>query len=74
VTGLIVGAAFNDETSLSGVLAMVMARVKHIGIRYAMFMYPFTTNMVKTTQIHSMRCEDIARIDPTQRNSDPPCT
>jgi len=51
---------------------MVMARVKPIAINYAMFVNPFATNVVKTAQIHSWWYEEIARIDPAQRNSDPP--
>jgi hypothetical protein len=48
VTGLIVGAEYNAQTTLSGVPVMVMARVKPIAINYAMFVHPFTTNAVKT--------------------------
>jgi len=73
VTGLIVGTEYNAQTTLSGILAMVMARVKPIAINYAMFVNPFATNAVKTTQIHSWWYEEITRIDPAQRNSDPPC-
>jgi len=72
VTGLIVGAEYNAQTTLSGVPAMVMADVKPIAINYAMFVNPFATNAVKTAQIHSWWYEEIARIDPAQRNSDPP--
>jgi hypothetical protein len=72
VTGLIVGAEYNAQTTLSGVPAMVMARVKPIAMNYAMFVNPFATNAVKTAQIHSWWYEEIARIDPAQRNSDPP--
>jgi hypothetical protein len=73
VTGLIVGAEYNAQTTLSGVSVMVMAPVKAIAINYAMFVNPFATNGVKTAQIHSWWYEEIARIDPAQRNSDPPC-
>jgi len=72
VTGLIVGAEDNAQTTLSGVPAMVMARVKPIPIDNAMFVNPFATNAVKTAQIHSWWYEEIARIDPAQRNSHPP--
>jgi len=72
VTGLVVVAEYNAQTTLSGVPAMVMARVKHIAIDYVMFVNPFATNAVKTAQIHSWWYEEIARIDPAQRNSDPP--
>jgi len=51
---------------------MVMACVKPIAINYGMFVNPFATNAVKTAQIHSWWYEEIARIDPAQRNSDPP--
>jgi len=72
VTGLIVGAEYNAQTTLSGVLAMVMAHVKPIANNYAMFVNPLATNAVKTAQIHSWWYEEIAWIDPAQRNSDPP--
>ena len=68
-----VGAEYNAQTTLSGVPAMVMARVKPIAMNYAMFVNSFATNEVKTAQIHSWWYEEIARIDPAQRNSDPPC-
>ena len=51
---------------------MVMARVKPIAINYVMFVNRVATNAVKTAQIHSWWYEEIARIDPAQRNSDPP--
>jgi len=51
---------------------MIMACVKPIARRYEMFVNPFATNAVKTTQIHSWWYEEIARMDPAQRNSDPP--
>jgi hypothetical protein len=73
VTGLIVVTEYNAQTTLSGVQAMVMARVKPIAINYAMFVNPFAMNAVKTAQIHSWWYAEIARIDPAQRNSDPPC-
>jgi len=72
VTGLIVGAECNAQIILSGVTVMVMARVKPISINCAMFVNPFATNSVKTTQIHSWWYEEISRIDTAQRNSDPP--
>ena len=73
VTGLIVGAEYNAQTTLSGIPGMVMARVKPIAMNYAMFVNPFPTNAVKTAQIHSWWYEEITRIHPAQRNSDPPC-
>jgi len=51
---------------------MVMAHVKPIANNYAMFVNPLATNAVKTAQIHSWWYEEIAWIDPAQRNSDPP--
>ena len=72
VTGLIAGAEFNAQITLSGVPAMVMARVKPIAIKYVMIVNPFSTDAVKTAQIHSWWYEEFARIDPAQRNSDPP--
>jgi hypothetical protein len=71
VTGLIVGTEYNTQTTLSGVPARVMAPVKPIAINYVMFVNPFATNAVKTTQIYSWWYEEIARIDPAHRNSDP---
>jgi len=71
VTGLIVGTEYNAQTMLPGVPAMVMSHVKPIAINYVMFVNSFATNAVKTAQIHSWWYEEIARIDPTQRNSDP---
>jgi len=53
MTGLIVGAAYNVQTTLSGVLAMVMVCVKPIAINYVMFVNPFASNAVKTALIHS---------------------
>jgi len=53
VTGLIVGAEYNTQATLSGIPAMVMARVKLIAINYAMLGIPFATNTVKTAKIHS---------------------
>jgi hypothetical protein len=73
MTGLIIGAEYNAQTTLSGIPAMVMARVKPIAINYAMFVNPFATNALKTAQIYSWWYEEIARVDPSQRNSDPPC-
>jgi len=72
VTGLIVGTEFNAQTFLSGIPATVMARIKPIAINYTMFVNPFATNVVKTTQIHSWWYEEIVRIDPAQRISDRP--
>jgi len=57
---------------ISGVPAMVMEHVKPIVINYTIVVNPFATNVVNTTQIHSRQYEKIARIDPAQRNSDPP--
>jgi hypothetical protein len=68
VVGLIVGAEFNAQTTLSAVPPMVMARVKPIAIHYTMLVNPFATNAVKTTQNHSWWYEEIARMDPAQRN------
>jgi len=51
-----------------------MACVKPIAINSVMLVNPFATNAVKTAQIHSWWYEEIARIDPAQRNSDPPRT
>jgi len=72
VTGLIIGAEYNAQKTVSGVPAMGMACVMPIGINYVMFVNLFATNAVKTPQIHSWWYGKIARIYPEQRNSDPP--
>jgi hypothetical protein len=72
VTGIIVSGEYNVQTTFSGVPAMVTAHVEPIAMNYAMFVNPFATNAVKTAQIHSWWYEEITRIDPAQRNSDPP--
>jgi len=72
MTGLLVGTDYNSQTTLSGILAMVMACVKPVAINYGIFVNPFATNAVKTAQIASCWYEDIARINPAQRNSYPP--
>ena len=71
MTGLIVGPEDSTQKTLSGAPAMVMAHVKPLAMNYAMFVNPFTTNVVKSTQIHSWWYEDITWIDAAQRNSDP---
>jgi len=53
MTGLIAGAAYNAQSTLSGVPAMIMAYVKPIAINHAMFVNPIAINVVKTAQIHS---------------------
>jgi len=50
---------------------MVMAWMKSIAIKNAAFANPFAMNAVMTAQIHIWCCEEITRIDPAQRNSDP---
>jgi len=72
VTGIIAGAEYNAQTTLSGILAMVMARVKPIAINCGMSVNPFAKNAAKTAQIHSWCYEEIARTDPAQKNSYPP--
>jgi len=72
VPGLNVGAEYNAQMTFSGVSAMAMAGVKPIAINCAMLVNPVATNAVKTAQLHSWWYEDIARIDPAQRYSDPP--
>jgi len=72
VTDLVVDAAYNAQTTPSGILAMVMSCVKHIPIKNTvMIMNPLATYVVKTTQIHSWWYEEIARINLDQRNFDP---
>jgi hypothetical protein len=72
VTGLIVGAEYNPQTTIQGDLAMVMSHVKPIAIEKVMFLNPAVMNAVKTAHTHSSWYEAIARIDPAERISDPP--
>jgi len=72
VTGLIVGTECNAQTTCSCDPAMVMARGKPVAINYTMTENPLAMNAVKTAQSHSWWYEEIARIDPAERNSDPP--
>jgi len=48
-----------------------MLAVNPIVITHVMFVNPFAMNAVKTTQMHGWWHEEIARINPAQRNSDP---
>lgn len=54
LTDLIVSAEYNAQATLSVVHAILMACGKHIAINYAMCVNPFATNLVKTTQVHSL--------------------
>jgi len=49
-----------------------MASVKPIAVNYMMFVNPFAANGVKTAQIHSWWYEEITRIVPAQKISNPP--
>jgi len=69
VTGLIVGAEYNTQTSLPGIQGMVMGHVQPIVMDYAMFVNPIATNGMKTAQPHSWWYGEIAWIDPAQKNS-----
>ena len=71
VTGLILGAEYIAQTTISCILATVLACVKPSVINYVMFANPFAMNVVKTTQIQRWWYEEIAKIDTAQRNSDP---
>ena len=73
MNGLIVRAEYNDQTTHSGILAMAVVCGKSIAINYVMFVISFAMNVVKPAHIHSYWYEEIARIDPAQRNSHPPC-
>jgi hypothetical protein len=53
MTGLIVLAKYNAQTTLSCVAAMVMARVKPEAINDVMFVNHLATNWVMTVQIDS---------------------
>jgi len=72
MTGLIACTDYNAQTTLSGVRVIFMARVKPIAFNYVMFVNQFDPNVVRTAQIHSCWYEEIAKIDPAQRNTDPP--
>jgi len=63
MTGLIITAEYNPQTTISGVPAMLMACEKPIAIDYAMFVNPFATNAVNTAHIHSWWYRVIARSD-----------
>jgi len=69
--GLMVSEGYKAQTTISAIPVMVMACVKPIAINYVMFVNLLAKNAVKTPQIHSWWYEEIARIDPAQRNSDP---
>jgi len=71
VTGRMVSAEYTAQKTISGVPAMVMSPVKPKAINYSMFAIPFATNGAKISHIPSWWSEEIARIDPAQRNSDP---
>lgn len=73
MTGLIVGAEYTTQRTLSHVPAMFMSCVKTIAIIHVMFVNPFPTNAVETAQIHCWWYEEIIRIDPAQKDSDLPC-
>ena len=73
VTGLMVRTVYDSEIALCHFPAIIMAHVKPRGINYSMSVNLFATNAVKTAQMLSWWHEEIARIDPAQRNSDPPC-
>ena len=73
MNGLIVCAEYNTQTTRSSVPAMVTVRAKRIAINYAMFLNPIATNAVKTAQSNCWWFEELSRIVPGQRNSDPPC-
>jgi hypothetical protein len=51
-----------------------MASVKPIAINYAIFVNVFATNVVKTAKPYGWWYQNITRINPAQRNSDPACT
>jgi len=53
VTGLIVDAEYNAQTSSSGIPAMVMAHVQPLGMTDAICANPFPLNAVKTACIDS---------------------
>jgi len=53
VTGLIVSMEHNPQKTLSGIPAILMAIVKPIAIKYAMFIYSIALNAAKNAEIHS---------------------
>jgi hypothetical protein len=72
-TGQVVGTEYGIQQTISGVEALVLAEVKPIAGRYAMFNNPFATNAVKTAQIHSWWYHYVTKVNPAKRNTDPPC-
>jgi len=52
---------------------MVKAHVKPIAINHMLIVNFFAMNAAKTALMCSWCSEEIARIDPAQRNSDTPC-
>jgi len=72
VTSLTIGTEYDTQITLPGVPVIVMVPMKPIAINYATFTNSIATNAVNTAWIQSWSYEEIARIDPAQRNSDPP--
>jgi hypothetical protein len=72
VTGFIVIGDYNTETTLSGILSMIMAHVKPAGTNFAIIVILYATNVAKTAQIHTWWYQDTTCMDPAQRNSDRP--
>jgi len=73
ITALIVGTAFNAQTSPSSARAIVMAYMKPTAINYAMCENLIAMNVGKAAKIHSCWYEEVTRVDAAQGNSDPPC-
>jgi len=67
-----VGAEYNAQTTLPGIPAMVMACVKPVGTKYAMFVHRVATEVLKMAQMCSWWHEETTRIDTAQRDADSP--
>jgi hypothetical protein len=68
LTGLIVSTEYNAQTTLPGILPMVMPCAKPIAMDNVMFVNPFATHAVKPIQINSYSYHETGRMNPTHSN------
>jgi hypothetical protein len=54
VTGFILSTKYITHTTISVVLAIIIACIKPVHVSYAMLLNPFPKNVGKATQIHSV--------------------
>lgn len=54
VTGLIISAEYNAQTTCSGILAIIIEHVMPIAVDHAMIVNPLATHALKTAQIHGL--------------------